>query len=435
MQCSMRKAEGEERRDTVGALHTGPAPRTSARRLVAALVVLTSFGLGVTADRTVLPSGSGASASSSFTDLPAFSTLQETWDLIHSEYVDPTAIDDEAMIYGAAQGMVETLGDTGHSTFLSPEQAEAFQDATRGEFIGIGVELDFREGVPIVVAPIDGSPADKANIKPRDMIVAIDGIETEGRTQVDVFSSLRGEEGTVVVVSFKRPGEDRRFSVKFERTRITIIPVTWTMLPGGVALIRLSEFSQGASDDLKRALGEAKSAGATSLILDLRNNPGGLVQEAVDIASLFLPGGTPIYQFREREGEPSVVRATGLRGDAGLPMVVLINGGSASSAEIVASSLQEGDRAQLIGETTYGTGTVLTPMTLDDGSMLLLGTGLWLSADGDQLWHTGVEPGKLVELDSNATPLRPADLANITAAQIGAVEDEQLKEAYRLLTE
>jgi carboxyl-terminal processing protease len=409
---------------------THVALRSLMSRIVMAVLLVATFGAGVGVDRIGFGDGSNAGASSSFTELPEFQTLQETWDLIHDNYVDESAVDDQELIYGAAKGMVESLGDTGHSTFLDPEQAKAFEASTKGELIGIGIEVDFSDGSPVVIAPIDGSPADKAGVKARDVIVSVDGVDMKDKSQADVFTALRGDEGTVVVVTFERPSEDRSFTVTLKREKIEVVPVSWTMLPGNVAFIRLSDFSLGATDGVKAAIKSAKDAGAKSMILDLRNNPGGLVFEAIGVASQFLPEGTPIYQFQERTGDARPIRTTGIGLGTDLPLAVLVDGGSASSAEIVASGLQESGRAKLFGETTYGTGTVLTPNELDDGSVLLLGTGLWLTASGKQLWHVGVAPTTTVELPEGASPLRPSELQNVTIEQLRATNDSQLKAAY-----
>lgn len=409
----------------------GGSLRGVANRFIIAIALMGTFGAGVGAERYGLTGGADAGASSSFTDLPAFETLQSTWDLIHSDYVDQSAIDDEALIYGAALGMVNALGDTGHSTFLTPEQARTWRESVQGKLVGIGIQVDFSEGRPVVIAPLEGSPAEEAGVQADDVITAINGKSTEGMTQIDLFQELRGDEGTTVEVTFERPSEDRTFTVTLERRKIALEPVSWTMLPENVAFIRISEFIVGTTDGVKEALTEAKAQGATAMVLDLRNNPGGLVFEAIGVASQFLPEGKAIYQFQEREGEPRPINTVGIGAGTDLPMVVLINGGSASAAEIVASALQENGRAETVGETTYGTGTVLSPIELEDGSILVLGTGLWLTAGGEQLWHIGVEPTIPVALPPGGEALRPTTIGETTAAEIAEGTDTQLARAYQ----
>jgi carboxyl-terminal processing protease len=400
------------------------------------MMLVVVFCSGMAVDRLIWPGGSNATASSSLKDLPEFQTLLQTWDTIHDNYVDTDAIDDEALIYGASKGMVDALGDTGHSTFLDPEEAKLFQQATEGEFVGIGVQLDFSTGQPVIISAIDNSPASEAGLRSRDVITAIDGQSTEGMSDFQASDLLRGDAGTKVELTVERPSDGSKFTKTLTRAKIKIIPVTWTMLPDKVGLIRVSEFSVGATDGVKEALEDLKGQGATSLILDLRDNPGGLVFEAIGVASQFMEEGTPIYQYQERDQEPRPVRTTGRGLGTDLPIVVLINEGSASAAEIVASGLRDNGRAKLYGETTFGTGTVLTPFPLDDGSVVVLGIGLWLTPDGEQIWHKGVAPDVEVDLAADADPLRPSvDDELVPQSELTESRDVQLKEAFEEITE
>jgi carboxyl-terminal processing protease len=174
--------------------------------MVAALLVLT-FGAGAGVDRYVWDEGSNANASSSVTDIPEFETFQATWDLIHDHFVDTSAIDDPALIYAATQGMVEALGDTQHSTFLDPATAEMYQRYMRGELIGIGVELDYSSGRPVITSTLEGSPAEDAGIKAKDMILEINGQSTEGESETEIGKKLRGDEGTKVEITLQREGD------------------------------------------------------------------------------------------------------------------------------------------------------------------------------------------------------------------------------------
>jgi carboxyl-terminal processing protease len=414
----------------------GAEPGTVAkiRRATLALVMVVVFCGGVAVDRYAWQGGHDAGASSSLQDLPQFQTLVETWDTIHQNYVDTSAIDDQALIYGASRGMVDALGDTGHSTFLDPEEAKLFEQATQGEFIGIGVQLDFSSGRPVIVTAIDDSPAADAGLRSRDVITAINGESTDGMSDSQASDLLRGDAGTDVELTIERPSDGTSFSRTITRQKITIVPVTWSMLPDDVGLIRISEFSTGTTDGVKDALTELKAEGAKSLILDLRDNPGGLVNEAIGVASQFMEEGTPIYQYQERDKEPRPVRTVGHGLGTDLPMVVLVNQGSASAAEIVASGLRDNGRAKIYGERTYGTGTVLTPFPLDDGSVVVLGIALWLTPDGLQIWHKGVEPDVSVDLAADADPLRPVDSRQISVANFDQSRDEQLKDAFDEVT-
>lgn len=407
----------------------------SIRNMTASLALLIAFCAGVGIDRLAWSGGPTATASSSFTDLPEFEVLQATWDLIQDQYVDADAIDDDELIYGAAAGMVEALGDTGHSRFLDPRAAKEFDDATQGEFIGIGIELDVRDGRPVVITPIDGSPADEAGILPGDTIVKVDGQSTRDLTFEALRDLIRGEVGSTLTLVLRHQGDDATYEVTLTRRVITIRPVTWRMLPDDVAHFRLSEFSVGATEDLREALTTARAAGARSIVLDVRNNPGGLVSEAIGVASEFMPEGTTVFQQQQRNQDPNRVRTVGMRGlGLDLPMVVLANEFSASAAEIVAGALRDADRAEIIGTTTYGTGTVLMPFEQPDGSVILLGTALWLTADGDQIWKEGIAPDQLIELPVDTFPSRPSDDAEVSSTELKRSTDTQLRTAYLALT-
>ena len=408
--------------------------RAALRSAVAGLTLLVAFGAGVTVDRVAWNGGPGAGASSSLTDLKEFGVLQETWDAIQDQYVDTAAINSQELIYGASRGMVDALGDTGHSRFLDPEEADEFEREMRGETVGIGIYLDLESGQPTVIAPVEGGPADRAGIRAGDVILEVDGEPVEDLLADDLRDRIGGDEGTQVTLTLRHAGEDEPFTVTLTRSKITVRPVTWGMLPDGVAHLRLNEFSSGATDDLKAAIEQIRAAGATKIVLDLRDNPGGLVSEAIGVSSQFLPEGTTIYQEEDRAGTRR--RATTVAGGVALdlPVVVLVNSNSASAAEIVAAAIRDNGRGTLLGERTYGTGTVLTPTEFEDGSVALIGTALWLTADGEQIWKRGVEPDETVELDEAVYPTRPSEDPDVTEAELERSQDDQLLAGHERLT-
>ncbi len=219
------------------------------------------------------------------------------------------------------------------------------------------------------------------------------------------------------------------------RADVATVPVTWAMVPGThTALIRLDQFSQGAADALKAALGDIKAAGADRFVLDLRGNPGGYVNEADAVASQFLKSGRVVFIERDAQGNETKhdVASGGLATD--LPLVVLVDGGTASSSEIVSGALQDAGRAQIVGIKTYGTGTVLGEFPLSDGSALRVGTVEWLTPDGRQIWHQGITPDVVVERASDIAPLDPDQVGTMTPAQIAALTDPQLARALTLVT-
>jgi carboxyl-terminal processing protease len=408
---------------------------TKWKHIVLGLVLIATFGAGAGAERVGIIGGGDAGASSSMMDQPAFQAFQQTWDLIQSDYVDESAIVDEKLIYGAAAGMVAALGDDGHSRFVPKDEAEAYYEALKGELVGIGVQIDMSSGRPVIVAALDGSPAAEAGVEGDDVLVEVDGQTTDRMSQLDLFQLLRGDEGTTVEITLERPREDRTYTVSLVRSRISIEPVTWTMLPSQVALVRIAQFSENTTDRLREALTDARGQGATAIVLDLRDNPGGYTNEAVGVAGQFLPDGTTVFNVEDREGRIEAKRTEGEGLALDMPLVVLINGGSASAAEIVASALRDNDRALLVGETTYGTGTQLLPMELSDGSLLVLGTSLWLTADGEQVWHTGIEPAIEVELSAGGDQVRPGALNLTSQSALAAAGDVQLQRAFETLTQ
>lgn len=412
--------------------HRFRASRTVAMSMM--LVVALFVGMGL--DRALIETGIAAT---SLTRADEFETLEQTYEAIREHYVLQDEISDEELIYGAASGMVEALGDTGHSTFLNPEEAIAYQQSTEGELIGIGVTVDVTGNLPVIIAPMQGSPAFEAGILPGDTIVAIDGISIEGMDPSEAIDMITGQEGTDVTIELVHAGEEEPYEVTITRQQIEINPVSWVMLPDGVMWLQLDQFSRGATDRLTAAIAEGQEQGMTGLILDMRGNPGGLVVEALGVASQFMPDGTPLFQRVDADDNAEVIETVGNNGaylDG--PMVVLVDENSASSAEIVASALQESGRAPLFGETTFGVGTVLLPFELDDGSLAVLGIELLLTGSGDRIFQEGVTPGNVVELalDQTVTYLPIADDDQdheLTASEFNSIEDDQVQAAYDAL--
>lgn len=402
------------------------------------LVVAMFVGMGL--DRALVETGIAAT---SLTQADEFETLEETYEAIREYYVLEGEISDEELIYGAARGMVDALGDTGHSTFLNPEEAEAWNEATSGNFVGIGVTVDTTGEFPVIIAPMQGSPAFEAGILPGDTILAIDGVdlEDEGIQAADAIDLVRGEVGTDVTLKLERADGGEIYEVTITRAEIEINPVSWVMLPDGVMWLQLDQFSQGASGAVRDAIRQGQELGMTGLIFDMRGNPGGLVYEALGVASQFLPEDTPLYQEADAEGNTTVVETRSSRGvyREG-PMVVLIDGNSASSAEIVASAIEEAGRAPLYGETTFGVGTVLLPIELSDGSLAILGTEQLLTGSGERIFQRGIEPTVPVELEEDVVPafiiVADSDQDHqLTAEELAALDDDQLLAAYEAVLE
>lgn len=411
------------------------SPRRSKLKLAGKRASLLAVVLAIFLTGILVGRGGFASvgADGNLDDQDAYSTFEETWDLIQSQYVDPSAINSDDLLHAAALGMVNALGDTGHSTFLDPLEVETSDPQLSGEFVGIGVELDFSGTLPRVIAPIEGGPADKAGIVAGDVIAKINGTKLDGMTSSEISDLIRGEEGTTVDLTIQRAGQPD-FDVTLTRSKVTVDPVTWWMLEDNVAQIRFSQFSQEASDQLRQAIKDAEDAGATAFVLDLRDNSGGLVTEALNAGGAFLPEGTVMFQVEDRDGNKSDMTVTdGTNFD--YPLVVLINEGTASAGEITAAAISEAGVGTTVGETTYGTGTVLSSFPLDDGSLLILGTQLWLTPSGKSIWKVGLDPQIPVALPDPTKRVRPVEGETMTNAQLAESGDAQLQEGVALLTQ
>jgi carboxyl-terminal processing protease len=367
---------------------------------------------------------------------PAFQLIAEGWNVIHSSYVGRAQIEDQQLIYGAISGMTDALGDVGHSRFLTPEMVQAQHDFTAGnfEFEGIGAYVESRNGSVVIVAPLDNSPAQRAGLQPGDVILSVNGEDMSGLPLNEVVQRVLGPAGTEVTLTILRPDTGETQDYTLQRARIDLQNVTWQQLPGTtVAHLRITTFSRDATTDLQQALTEIQQQGLSGVILDLRNNPGGLLEEAIGVTSQFLAEGN-VMQRQNAAGEimEVPVRPGGVALD--IPLNVLINNGSASASEIVAGALQDTGRAVLVGETTFGTGTVLNEFSLSDGSALLLATEQWLTPDGRVIWHTGIVPDVTIPLPATVQLLVPEAERTMTAEALQASEDQQLLRALELLT-
>jgi len=413
--------------------------KTSPRRsplapLLGALAVLllcvTFFLGGVAVDRFLLGGGPGASA-----DEPGLDTalLEEARSVIQDNFVDREAASDEQLQTGALAGMVDILGDTGHSRFMTPQMVEEQANYIAGEFEGIGAYVEMRDGFVTIVSPIDNSPAQAAGIQPGDVVTAVDGQDVTGMTLQGVVDLILGPAGTEVTLTLFRPETTEELTLTLTRARIELQNVTWTMLPGTtIAQIRIAGFSERVGDDLAEAIAAAEAQGATGLILDLRNNPGGLLSEAINVAGRFLPKDSVVVLRQNADGDVTEEKSD-VDEPTTLPLVVLVNQGSASASEIVSGALQDHQRATLVGETTFGTGTVLNEFGLSDGSAILLATEQWLTPDGRVIWRQGIVPDETVEFTGTAL-LVPETANDLTAEQVPAAGDAQVLRAIELLS-
>ena len=336
---------------------------------------------------------------------PQFDVFWEVWDLVDQYFVDQDNIDPMRMTYGAINGMLATLGDDNHTIFFSPEEAEQQESQLDGSFEGIGAFVEGHETGFRIVAPIHGSPAEEAGILAGDIVLKVDGEDIGGIPEWEIISRIRGPAGTSVVLTVLHPNDTEPTDITVVRGKIDVESVTWARIPEtNYIYLQISQFASDTGDELQKSLEaiDAKVAAGEAIdgvVLDLRNNPGGYLQEALRVNTQFLDAGKVILHERDAEGEIRTYRSVGNGLARTYPMIVLINQGTASAGEITAGALKENGRARLVGQPTLGTGTVLQPFNLSDGSVLRLGVTNWLTPEKNLIKGEGVQPDSLVDQD------------------------------------
>jgi carboxyl-terminal processing protease len=279
-----------------------------------------------------------------------------------------------------------------------------------------------------------GSPAEAAGLQPGDVIAEVNDVSTRRMDMSGLRDLILGKEGDHLTLTIERPSEPDPLRIDVTRQTIERHPVTWRWLPENTVQLRITDFQPGVNQKVQSALETIRQAGAQRLILDLRGNPGGVVPEVIGVASDFLDEGSTIFLEKERDQEARPIKTVGRTGAwLDLALVVLIDDDSASGAEVLAAALRDDGRAQLIGETTFGTGTVLTTFPQSDGSSVVLATAFWLTPEGDPVWKEGVEPDQFVPLARDAFPSRPEDDPVLTESELEGSTDAQLRAAFATL--
>lgn len=325
-----------------------------------------------------------------------FEPFWETWDLLHTLYVDQP-LDDNAMMEGAIEGMIASLGDK-HTRYSDPESYQAEIESMAGEYQGIGAYVDATGEYAEISTPIPGSPAEAAGLQPHDLIIAVNGEDMTGVDPSVTVTRMRGPEGTKVTLTIRR-GDEEPFDLEIERRRIEVADVEGKMLDSGIAYIQLTQFGEKTTEQLKASLKELMSQKPTGLILDLRNNGGGFLDTCVEIASEFLPSGELVAIEIEGDGTETEYKTHRGSGKAQkIPMVILINGGSASASEILTGALRCHERAEIIGETSYGKGSVQVQPTLSNGGAVSVTIARWYTPDRVLVHGVGITPDITVEL-------------------------------------
>ncbi len=322
-------------------------------------------------------------------------TFTEVLTLVKKNYVDEVKTKD--LVVGAIKGMINSLDP--HSSYMTPEALKELQVETKGEFGGLGIHIGIKDGILTVIAPIEDTPAFKAGIKAGDKILKISGESTKNMGLTDAVSKMRGPKGTSIILTIFREGWKETKDFTIVRDIIKIKSVKSKMLQDGIGYIKITQFQESTGPDLSAALDKLSKEGMTSLIIDLRNDPGGLLNSAVEVTEQFLPPKKLVVYIKSKSGEKTEYFTEGEKPYTDMPMVVLVNQGSASASEIVAGALKDWNRAVIIGVQTFGKGSVQSLIPLSDGSGLRLTTAKYYTPKGISIQGVGITPDIIVKLE------------------------------------
>jgi len=336
-----------------------------------------------------------------------FSPFWKTWKILNEKHIDADTIEPEDKLWSSIEGLAASLGDP-YTVFFPPQEAKEFQEEISGNFEGVGMEVGVKESRITVVAPLKGTPAERSGIKPGDSILAIDGTPTFGMTIDEAVDLIRGERGTEVLLTILREGEEKTRDISITRDKIQIPTLDTDNRSDGVFVISLYNFSANVETEFKQALSEFAVSGSNKLILDLRGNPGGYLDASVEIASYFLPSGKVIVREVGKGGEElNVFRSRGydIVSETDTEIIVLVNQGSASASEILAGALSENGVATLLGEQTFGKGSVQEVVEITPETTLKVTIAEWLTPEGTSISDEGLEPDIVVEYEVDETNL------------------------------
>ncbi len=322
-----------------------------------------------------------------------FEPFWKVWSLINEKYPHPEETAGQDRVWGAIEGLTSSLNDP-YTEFFPPQESKQFMEQINGEFSGVGMEVGMKDNILTVIAPLKGSPAEKAGIKPGDKILKIDSKVTTDMKVDEAVKLIKGKAGTSITLTLYRQGEDQPFDVKLTREVITVPTIESVSRDDGIQILNIYNFGAGVTDEFKKEITVFKDSGKKKLIIDLRNNPGGFLDAAVDIASYFLPAGDVIVKedYGTKQAE-DVFRSKGYNVvDSDVKIVILVDGGSASASEILAGALSEHKRAILIGEQTYGKGSVQELVPITEDTSLKITVAKWLTPNGVSISLKGLAP-------------------------------------------
>lgn len=348
-----------------------------------------------------------------------FSLFWQTWDLLKEKYVNTKDLDARKLMYGAIQGMLKAAGDP-YTTFFDPEETKSFSQDIEGSFEGIGAELGIKDDILTVIAPLEDSPAQKAGLRAGDKILKIDDKPTTDMTIYAAVDLIRGKKGTEVKLTIFRKGEEETKEISIIRDTIIVKSVKLEFKEGGIAYLKVTKFGEDTSKEFDAAMRQIIDKNTRGIILDLRNNPGGLLDKAVDLASRMMPKGKIVVAEEDNAGKKNTLRTYGGDKLSALPTVVLINEGSASASEILAGALRDNQGIQLIGKKSFGKGSVQEFINLPGGTSVKITVAKWMTPKGDNIMEKGISPD--IEID-------------LTAEDIKNDRDPQLDKALELIKE
>lgn len=326
-----------------------------------------------------------------------FSLFWKVWDLLKEKHVDNSKLDAQKLVYGAINGMLKATDDP-YSNFFDPKQSKDFSESIGGSFDGIGVELGIKDGILTVVAPLDGSPAQKAGIRSGDKILKVGGKAIADLTSDEAIGLIRGKKGTKVIITVLHQGENDTKDIEVLRDTIEVRSVDVSFKDGDIAYLRISQFSENTDKEFDTAMNKIIAQKSKGIILDLRDDPGGLLDKAVNIASRMIPEKQVVVSEENNVGKKDSLYTLGGDKLSSIPVVVLINQGSASASEILAGALKDDRQSVLVGEKSFGKGCVQELISLPGGSSVKITVAKWLTPHGDYIMDKGISPDYEVSL-------------------------------------
>jgi carboxyl-terminal processing protease len=383
-------------------MYMQPISKSLINIIASVLVIGTVFGAGFYVGTSNAIIGNERASASEQIELGSF---WKVWNALDEKFVpvsENAGSDDEKRVIGAIKGMVESLGDP-YTVFFDPEELESFETDISGSFQGVGMEVGMRDGIITVIAPIKGAPAEKAGVRAGDYIVKIDETPASDLTVDEAVGLIRGDKGTTVTLTLSREGVAEPVVIKVVRDTIELPTLETELRKDGVFVIKLYSFNSPSANLFKKALREFVLSKSDKLVIDLRGNPGGYLDSAVEMSSWFLPSGKVIVREDFGEGkEEEVMRSKGYElFNGNLKLVILVDEGSASASEILAGALQDYGVATIVGETTFGKGSVQELVEIDEDTALKVTIARWLTPEGRSISDGGLTPDVIVELDAD----------------------------------